>query len=65
MIAGALVLVSVGALLLYLAVDWHTNGCGCDESLYPGWSWMVLLGLAAASLVSGAMLLYRAGKAQG
>jgi hypothetical protein len=63
MLAGALLLLAAGALLLYLGIDWQRNGCGCDRSLYPGWSWLMLIALAAVSLIASAVLLYRVGRA--
>jgi hypothetical protein len=60
LLAGALVLLAAGGALAYWGIDWQRHGCGCDESLYPSWSWVVLVALAAAAFVTAAMLAGRA-----
>ena len=65
LLAGALVLLVAGAALTYWGIDRRRHGCGCDESLYPSWSWVVLVALAAAAFVTAAMLAGRAMRTRG
>ena len=65
LLAGAIVLVAAGVALTYWGIDWQRHGCGCDESLYPSWSWIVLLALAGASFLTAAALVRRATRARG
>jgi hypothetical protein len=65
LLASALVLLAAGGALAYWGIDWQRDGCGCDGSLYPSWSWVVLLALAAAALVTAALLLVRAMRMRG
>jgi hypothetical protein len=65
LLAGAIVLVAAGAALTYWGIDWQRHGCGCDESLYPSWSWVVLFALAVAAFGTAGALVVRATHARG
>lgn len=62
LVAGALILIAAAGALAYLAFDWQRNGCGCDESLYPGWTWIIIAVLAGMSALTAAALLARAAR---
>lgn len=58
-LAGVALALGAAAWLTYRGLDWQRNGCGCDGALMPAWSWAVLLALAAACYVAGAVLAWR------
>jgi hypothetical protein len=60
LLAGAVLLLMVGAALTYAAIDWRQHGCRCEASLYPDWAWIVLAILAAASFIAAAITALRA-----
>ena len=60
LVVGALVLLLIGGGFTYAAFDWQQQGCRCDESLYPDWSWVVLAALALASFAAAVAAAVRA-----
>jgi hypothetical protein len=57
--AATLLAASVTGALTYAAIRWLVTGCGCDESLYPDWTWAVLLALALPFAAMAVVLGWR------